>query len=69
MNTGKYLCFEHTVSYTEDDVICPQCEKEIGETHDTHLAELLSESSKQYSLGKHCSTGELKNDLNNWRKT
>lgn len=39
MNTGKYLCFEHDVYYTEDDMMCPQCEKEICETHDQHYKE------------------------------
>lgn len=37
MNTGKYLCFEHGVHYTDDDMMCPQCEKEICETHDNQM--------------------------------
>lgn len=60
MPSFVFFCFEHGIEYK---LMCPQCTNEICETHDSSLINILNESSKQYSLGKHCSVGELKERL------
>lgn len=37
--SNQYLCLDHGISYTDDDMMCPQCEKEICETHNQYYKE------------------------------
>lgn len=36
----QYLCFEHGIEYTDEDLMCPKCEKEICEAHDQYYKEM-----------------------------
>lgn len=36
----QYFCFEHGINYTDDDLMCPKCEKEICEAHDEWYKEM-----------------------------
>lgn len=42
-NVNKFLCFEHCVVYTEDDMMCHECEKEICEEHDNQLEKEMTD--------------------------
>lgn len=39
MKTGNYFCLDHGVAYTDDDMMCAQCETEICEANDQHFKE------------------------------
>lgn len=40
---SKYFCLDHGISYTDDDMMCPQCEKEICEAHDNQMEKDMTE--------------------------
>lgn len=43
MILGKYFCLDHCIEYTDDDMMCPQCEKEICDAHDKHMENKMTD--------------------------
>lgn len=40
---GKYFCFDHGISYKWGAMMCPECEREICETHDNQMEKDMTE--------------------------